>query len=147
MLNRRVSHIAALALTLSVAPLLLGCGGDEDNGNGGTGPSASAFVGTWSATSFIVDGNDVVTTGTSITFTFTESTYSFTIGNDIGSIFCDPGILACGDNGDIASTETTITFDPGTSEAETINYAVVGDLLTISATIDGLPVTAAFQKQ
>lgn len=145
MLNRRVSRIATLAITLSVTPFLLGCG--DDNENGGTGPGASEFVGTWAATSFIVDGNDIVAAGTAVTFTLTETTYSSSVANDTNSFFCDPGILACGDNGDLSSTETTLTFDPGTSDAATLNYAVAGDVLSISGTIDGSALTAAFQKQ
>ena len=148
MLKRRLYNFAALALVLCVTPLLLGCPGDdpENGGNGGTGPNASAFVGSWSATTFVADGTDIVAAGTSITFDFTETTYSFSVTGDTSEFFCDTGVTSCGDGGDISSAATTITFDPGTEDEVTLTYNVTGDVLTISGTIDGETLTATLQR-
>jgi len=134
-----------LALTLSVAPLLLGCSSD-DEGNGGTGPNASDFVGTWNATDFVADGTDLVAAGVTIAFTFTETTYAFAVTNDTNSVLCDPGVTTCGEGGSLASTETTITFDPGSSDQVTFTYNVTGTVMTVSGTVDGTVITATFQE-
>jgi hypothetical protein len=146
MLKRRFTNFAVLALTLSVTPFLLGCSSD-DEGNGGTGPGeASDFVGSWNATSFVADGTDLVAGGTSIAFSFTETTYSFNVANDTNGVLCDPGLLACADSGDLGSTATTLTFDPGTADAVTFAYAVNGDVLTVSGTVEGSSIGASFSK-
>lgn len=145
MLRRRFHTLAVLALTLSATPVLLGCGSD-DEGNGGTGPNVSAFVGSWSALTFEVDGTDIVAGGTTITFTFTETTYSFAVTNDTNSVLCDPGVTSCGDSGDLGSTSSSIIFDPGTVDEVTFSFNITGDILTVSGTVEGSPVTATFQK-
>jgi len=143
MMTRRFRNFAVLALTLSVTPLLLGCGEDDPpTGGGGT----SDFVGSWVANGFVVDGTDIVAGGMTISFTFTETTYSFNVTGDTDEFFCDAGDTACGDNGDLGSTATTLTFDPGTPDATTLSYAVNGDVLTVSGTIDGSVIGASFSK-
>ena len=143
MLKHRFHHFTVLALTLATASMLLGCGNGDENG---TGPNVSALVGSWSATSFIADGTDIVAAGTTITFTFTETTYSFSVTGDTSGFFCDPGVSSCGENGDIGSTSSSITFDPGTADEVTLTYNVTGDVLTVSGTVDGVTLTATFQK-
>jgi len=145
MLKRGFTNFAVLALTLSVTPLLLGCGSDEE-GNGGTGPNVSAFVGSWSATVFVVDGTDVVAGGTAITFTFTETTYSSSVTGDTTGFFCDPGVTSCGDSGDLDSTSGSLIFDPGTGDEVSLTFNITGDVLTVSGTVDGTTISATFQK-
>ena len=146
MLTLRARRVLTLVLSLSVTPFLLGCNGDDEGGNG-TGPGSSDFVGSWNATSFVAGGTDIVAGGTGVTFTFTETTYAFSVTNDANSFFCDTGVLSCGEGGDLSSTETTLTFDPGTVDEVTLNYDVTGDVMTIAGTVDGSPITATFQKQ
>lgn len=142
MLKRRFHNFAALALTLSVTPLLIGCGDDDPTGGGG----ASAFVGSWNATTFVVDGTDIVAGGTTISFSFTENTYTFAVTGDTNSVLCDSGVTSCGEGGDLGSTATSIIFDPGSSDEVTFTFNVSGDVLTVSGTIEGSTVTATFQK-
>jgi hypothetical protein len=145
MLKRQFHNFAVLALTLSVTPFILGCGSDEE-GNGGTGPEVSDFVGDWNATSFVVDKTDLVADGTSIIFSFTATTYSFVIANDANGVLCDSGPTSCGESGDLSSTETTFTFDPGTNDEVTFSYNVTGDTMTVSGAVDGTAISATFQK-
>ena len=142
MLKSRFHQVLPLALALSVAPVLVGCGGDEE----GTGPNVSEFVGTWSATSFVADGTDIVAGGTTITFTFTETTYSFAVTGDTNNFFCDPGVTVCGDNGDLGSTSGSLIFDPGTADEVSLSFDITGDVLTVSGTVDGISLSATFQK-
>jgi len=87
-----------------------------------------------------------VAAGVTIAFTFTETTYAFAVTNDTNSVLCDPGVTTCGEGGSLASTETTITFDPGSSDQVTFTYNVTGTVMTVSGTVDGTVITATFQE-
>ena len=132
--------LSAVILSLAAAGGVAGCGTDEDSGAG------SAVVGTWDATSFTVAGTDLIAANMTISFTFTSSdTYSFSVTNDQGG-FCDVG-STCTDGGVYTATATVITLDPGTTDATALNYTISGNTMTVTATIDGISITATFDKR
>jgi hypothetical protein len=137
--------VSTMLLSLAVAWGVSGCGSDD---NGGTGPGVnSAVVGTWNATSFVPQGSgDLIAQGMSLSFTFAASgDYTFTITNDQGGL-CD-GAANCSDGGSYTASGTQITLDPGTVDVAILNYTIVGNTMTITATIDGVAITASFTKQ
>ena len=90
-------------------------------------------------------GQDVIAQGMTLTITLTATgTYTLVVTADlIGS--CDPG-PNCTQTGAYTSTATTITVDPGTVDEVTLNYTIQGTTLTLTGSIDAIPVTIVFTK-
>lgn len=146
----RRGYVGALFALVGLLPVIAGCS-DSNNGSGGSGgggtgpPAVPALVGSWLSTSLVAGGVDASTQGMTLNFTFTNtSQYSMAVTGDLLG-FCTPG-PNCTDNGDFSSTSTQLTFDPGTVDATTLNYAIVGTVLTVLGTIDGTSVTFTFTK-
>lgn len=135
--------VSATLLSLAVAWGVSGCGSDSDNTRPGVN---SAVVGTWNATSFILQGNDLIAQGMSLSFTFAASgDYTFTVTNDQGGL-CE-GAANCSDGGPYDASATQITLDPGTQDVTILNYTIVGNTMSVTATIDRTALTATFTKQ
>ena len=135
--------VSATLLSLAVAWGVSGCGSDSDN----TGPGVNnAVVGTWNATSFVLQGNDLIAQGMSLSFTFAASgDYTFTVTNDQGGL-CD-GAANCSDGGPYNASGTQVTLDPATIDEAILNYTIAGNTMSVTATIDGMALTATFTKQ
>lgn len=130
---------SAYVLLTAFIPLTIGCGDGVEPPPG--------LVGTWDATSLVVDGFDLMDDGMTLSFTFTSGgEYSYVVTGDLLD-FCNPGQSACSDGGDIEATGSQITFDPGTIDEETFSYSIVGTTLTVSATIDGSTFMFTFEKR
>ncbi len=137
-LRRRTIHTAVLSLALGWA--IAGCSSDE------TGPEINpAVVGTWNATSFVVQGGgDLIGQGMTMSFAFAgDGTYLFTFTNDQGGL-CDVG-PDCTDSGSYTATDTQIVLDPDTDQ-QIFNYTISGTTVTVNADIDGSPVTIVMDK-
>ena len=130
---------------------LTGCGNDVNPASSGAN-EGSELAGSWQATSFLADGNDVIGMGMSVAFTFTVSgsstlrgvagTFAVTITNDIMDI-CD-GASSCTPTGTFEVANGLIVFDPGTQDELVWEYSVTGQTLFMSATTEGtiLQITA-----
>jgi len=135
--------VSAVVLSLAVGWGVAGCSSDDPTDPGAG--AGSAVVGSWRASSFIADGNDLIAAGMSFVFTFDASGgYVTDIKNDQGGL-CEVG-SDCLDTGDYTATATTITLDPGTTDAVVLNYTISGTTMTVTATIDGMPVTVTLNK-
>ena len=148
MLERRFRTFLTALVVVTAVPTMLACNGDEE-GNGGNGPNgpgeAPAFVGSWDAATFVVNGVDLIAGGTFANFFFTEDSYNVAATDDTSGILCDPG-PNCNESGDLSYTATTMTFDPGEAESVTLNWEVNGDVLTITGSIEGNTLTATLDK-
>ncbi len=132
----------ALIVALAIVAVTPGC--DDDNGEL-TGPAAE-LVGSWTATSFVVGGIDLVAGGLSVTFNLADDgTYSSTVSGDAVGVFCDQA-ANCTESGNFEATSSSITFDPGTEDEITLSYSIDGDTLTVSGTSDGETISATFQR-
>lgn len=121
-----------------------GCNGE------GTEPDINeAFVGDWFVSSFVVDGVDLVSepgSNLSVSFGFySDGSYQLIVGGDTSGLLCDLA-LSCQEQGDFSFSGNAITLDPGTADALTLQYSVVGDVLTLSGTLDGTAFTATFAR-
>ncbi len=106
----------------------------------------AGLVGTWNATSIVAGGVDYQAEGMTLSFTFfDDGEYSLTVTGDLLE-FCDAG-TDCSDGGDFTTTASQITFDPGTTDEETLSWTIAGDMLTVSGTIDGSAISFTFQRQ
>jgi hypothetical protein len=129
----------ALIMSASLVPVVIGCS------DGAVEPPAG-LVGTWNATSLVVDGVNLMDEGMTLSFTFSnDSEYSYSVTNDALD-FCDL-VANCSDSGDFSATGSQITFDPGTVDAETFSWSIVGSTLTVTATIEGSLFTFTFERQ
>ena len=145
--SRRSFRGAIMALALGWA--VTGCSSTEPSGGGGGGGGGgnSAVVGTWNATSFVDTGSafDLVGAGMSLTMTLTSGgTYTLSITNDQG--LCDVGQTSCSETGSYTATGSQINFDDG-GGGFTMNYAIIGNEMSVSGTIDGQSFTGMFVKQ
>jgi hypothetical protein len=138
----RVSKFAAVIVALASLPLLAACGDDEPTGGNG-----NALLGSWTVTSFMIEGIGDVIAGSDLQliFTFTASTYTIVVANDDSGFFCDTG-TTCTLPGDYTTTGNTITFDPGTSDEEDFTYFVTGDTLRMTGGIDGSTVDVTLRR-
>jgi hypothetical protein len=136
----RAVRLAVLGSAIGLLPLVSACSSDDSNG-----PAADPIVGTWHATSFDVGGEDVIAAGMVMTLTVnSDGTYSLFFNNDlIGS--CN-GTSSCTQTGDYSKTSSQLTFDAGTADETTLNYAISGNSMTLTGTIDGTPVTLILHK-
>ncbi len=135
------TSFARVASLLVIFAFAAACGSDSN------GPNASALVGTWSVTSFAVQGQgDLIQQGTSITITLqSNDNYSIEITNDVAGL-CDTG-TDCTLTGPYSSTSTTLTLDPGTMDDTAFDWSRSGTTLTLTGDIDGTAVTIIMQKQ
>ena len=139
--RRRTIHRAVLALAL--ASVAAGCSSDEGSTAPGVDP---AVVGTWNATSFVVGPDDLIALGMGMSFVFNSNgTYTLNFTNDQGGL-CDPGEVNCSDSGNYTASDTQIIIDPGTVDSATLNYTISGSTMTVTATIDGDPITVVLNK-
>ncbi len=142
---RHANRLVALFVALAFVPLTAGCGGDDGEPTGGNG-QADPLLGTWTATSFVVDGLDIIAGGTSASLSFfSGGSYSFSVTNDDSGFLCE-GPFNCIDFGDFTSTSSTIVLEPGTVDEISLNYTLSGTTLTLSGSIEGRSVSATFQK-
>ena len=133
--------LAGFCVTATLAPALSGCGSD---GGGGTGPN-TALHASWNATSFVGQNTDFIALGMTLVMTLAPAgTYTFDFTNDMINA-CNPG-PDCTQTGTYSSTATTVTFDPGTADQTVFNYTIVGTTLTVTGTIDLIPVTITLEK-
>ena len=148
MLERRLRALLATLVVVTAVPAMLACNGDEEE-NGGNGPNgpgeAPAFVGSWDAATFVVNGVDLIAGGMFAHFFFTEDTYDVAANDDTTGFLCDPG-PNCNESGDLAYTATTMTFDPGEEGSVTLNWEVNGDVLTITGSVEGNSLNATLNK-
>jgi hypothetical protein len=134
----RAIRRAVLIVVAGVIPVVIGCDGTTE--------PPPEFVGTWDATSLLVDGFDLMGEGMTLTFTFTSGgQYSYTVVNDLLD-YCDPG-PNCTDSGDFTVSGNRITFDPDTAWEETYTYTLTGTTLTVTASFGGSTFTFTFEKQ
>ena len=129
-----------------VLPMLLfalACGSDPADPD-----IDEAFVGNWFATSFVIDGEELVTPagGLSVSFGFfSDGSYQFIVGGDENFYFCNV-TPSCVDDGDFSFTGSVITLDPGTVDELGLQYSVSADTLTVSGNLDGVPFSAVFER-
>ncbi len=137
-LHRRTLCTAVLSLALG--------GGITACSSNPTDPEINAaVVGTWNATSFLAEDSDLILQGMTMSLGLTnDGTYSFNFTNDQGGL-CDVG-SACTESGDYATTDSQIVFDPDTDDEQTFNYSISGTTMTITADLDGTPVTIVLNK-
>lgn len=134
----RTFRRSTLIVFAAVVPLVVGCDGTTE--------PPPEFVGTWDATSLLVNGFDLMGEGMTLTFTFTSGgEYSYTVTNDQLD-YCDPG-PNCSDSGEFVVTGNQITFDPDTVWEETYSYTLTGSTLTVTATFAGATFTFTFEKR
>lgn len=136
---RRTSIGLGLVLALAIA-----CGGDSS-----TQPDIDeAFIGNWDATSFVVDGVELITPQVTFNMSlglFSDGSYQLIVGGDETGLFCD-GTASCNIPGDYSFTGSVLTFDPGTVDELSFSYSVSGDILTVSGTVEGFPFSATFER-
>ena len=136
--------VRLLASTIVVMALALsGACGDDD----GTGTNENGLVGSWRATSLVVDGVEMLA-GTSLSMTMTiraDDTYTISASGDTDGVFCE-GTTSCTESGTYIHTSTTFTLcDPGCDEAG--DYTISGDTLTYHIVEDdGTEVTVTFVR-
>ena len=125
-----------------LALLALAACSDDD---GGTGPAASALHGTWNSTSLVANGMDAANLGMAMSFTFNSNdTYSFSVTQD--ELDLCGGATDCSDSGTYSATGTTLTFDPGSSDATTLSWSVSGDTLSVTGMVDGVNLSFTFVR-
>jgi hypothetical protein len=137
----RVSGYAALLVTLAIVPLTFTCAGEE-----GLGPEADPLIGNWDATTFVVDGSDLIADGAAIFFSFfDDGGYFFSVNNETSGLLCE-GVASCTDEGDFDVVGGTIVFDPGTVDEVSLSFTISGNTLTVSGSIVGFSLSATFVR-
>ena len=124
---QRALRLAASTVALVTLPLVVGCGDDD-----GTGTNGNGLVGSWRATSILIDDVEIlVGTSLSITMTFrSDGTTSQSVSGDTDHWFCDT-TTSCTENNTYTHTSTTVTIcDPGCDEP--FIYTISGDTLTMT---------------
>jgi len=134
------ASIRALALLLTVAPMLSACGGDS------TSPGRATLTGRWNAEHVTAFGTDFIATGMAMSVTLAEGgTYILDITNDqVG--FCEPG-PDCQPTGTYSHTDTQITFNPDEESEITFTYTITGSTMSFKGTIGQVPVSLTFRKE
>ena len=108
-----------------------------------------SLVGTWTLTSFTLDGVEVDFGETNFEFTFmSDGTFTESVTGDTGGSFCDTG-PNCTDDGRYIQTDVNLLIcDPGCDEI--LDYAISGDTLSFSLTDladeEETPFTATFVR-
>lgn len=129
--TRRAGTLLLIHLAVALtATSLVACSDDDPSGPG------AGLAGTWNATSFVVQGQDLIVLGMGITLALNSSnTFVLTVTGDLTGV-CG-GASSCTENGSYSSTATQITLNPGTEDEVTFNYALLGQTLTLTGSIDG----------
>jgi hypothetical protein len=137
---RDVRRAVSGALVL-LLPALVSCSSDDDDPAGPGDP----ILGTWNATSFQAGTDDFIAQGMDLSIALSaDDTYTLTVANDlIGA--CEPD-LSCSQTGSYAATSTQLTIDPGTADAVSFSYAIQGNTMTLTGSIDGIPVTIVLTR-
>jgi hypothetical protein len=142
---------SALSWRRALAPLLLfwvvtpGCDSSTD-------PDIDeAFIGDWSAESFVIDGVEMIVPGPGAVFNFSvglydDASYQLIVSGDPTGFFCG-GPPGCNASGDYDYTGSTLIFDPGTADEVRVQYAVVGNEMTVSGSAEGTPFTGVLRKR
>lgn len=107
-----------------------------------------AFIGSWITTSVIVDGEELVSPESPFYVNvglWDDASYSLIVRGDESGLFCD-GSASCNEDGDYSYSGSTITFDPGTEDALSVQYSVDGDVLSLSGSIDGTTFSALLER-
>lgn len=147
-MKNRIALALALALVSVTLLATVGCGGDSSSPTAPPPPPTSPILGQWASTSFVVDGVDQVPNGFDLALDlFADARYDLFAQNDDLGIICEGGATTCSPFGEFTLSGDQITFDPGEPEELTLSYAVNGDQLTLSGTIDGTSVTATFARR
>lgn len=141
-LHPRRSSIFFALVAFAVA--LSACS-DDDN-PAGPGGNQDAYVGTWTATSFVVSGMDLIDLGMGLQATLTTSSYSLTVTDDVVGICEGSGSTDCTETGTLSGSGSQVTFDPGTADEVVFDYTIVGSNMTFTGAIDGEPVSITFHK-
>jgi len=138
---RSLALITQLCLA-GMVPLAAGC---NDDNNEAAGPDANLpVVGTWTATSLMVNGEDLVAKGMIMNVTFDDSgVYVFHVVGDLLGLCGDD--TECNITGDWTGTDNEVTLNPGETPT-TIDYVTSGDTLTMTGTLAEQPTTIVFQK-
>ncbi len=108
----------------------------------------AAFIGNWIATSFIVDGTELMGQASEFSASFgffSDGSYQMLVGGDTGGLLC-PSAPSCAEDGDFSHTGSSITLDPGTPDQMSFQWSVSGNELTVSGTLEGSPFTAVFER-
>jgi hypothetical protein len=133
----RSIHYSTFFVLAALTPTFIACGDSFE--------PVPELLGSWNATSLVVDGFDLMGDGMTLRFTFSDDGgYTYTVAGDQLD-FCDPG-PNCSDGGDYTATTSQVTFDPGTDDEETYSYTIAGNTLVITATFGGSPLTFTFQR-
>ena len=139
----RMRHASRAAVVLALAAAVVtiqGCNDAEDP----TAPVPSALLGSWVATSVMVQGTDLVTQGMVLSFHFSaDGEYSYLVTGDLLDL-CDQG-SDCSDWGEFTASSTQITFDPG-SGAQIMTYSISGDVMTMTGSMGGTSIQATFER-
>lgn len=151
------SRLSRRAFPGLVAGLLtiVSCGGDN---NPMSTQDGTALAGNWVATTFSVDGTDLVAQGTSLTLTLTldstarlavgTGTWSLVVLNDVNGVLCD-GLKSCNPSGVLSvDSDTEMTFDPATADSVTFTYTLSNgnNTLGVDAMLGGQVLTASFNR-
>jgi hypothetical protein len=137
---REVRRAASGALVV-LLPVLVSCSSDDDDPAGLSDP----LVGTWNATSFVAGTDDVIALGMDLSIAFSAAdTYTLTVTNDL--IEARDGAADCTQTGSYAATSTQLTIDPGTVDSITFGYTIQGNTLTLTGSMDGIPVTVVLTR-
>lgn len=139
MFARRLFPLAAARLAVAAFALTAACSDDD-----GTDPS-SLLVGTWNVTSFSALGQDFILAGMTMTITLSSAgSYTINITNDQIDA-CDPG-PNCTQTGQYDATDSQLTINTGTVDATTFTYEIDGDNLTLTGSIDEIPVVIELER-
>jgi hypothetical protein len=129
------------ALTLALVPLAAqGCSDNDP------AAPAATIVGTWQASSFEALGTDFIEDGMTLRATFQSSnTYSFVVTGDMVGI-CPEEETECTDAGNYSATATQVTIDPGLEDEVTFTYALQGNTMTWTGSIEENPASLTFTR-
>jgi hypothetical protein len=132
-MRRAVQGLGALAV-VGLFVWLAACGSSP------TGPKNVSLKGNYTLTQFVLGGNDLssISSGT-LDLTDTDYALNMMMGD---SAIVENGTYVATDSGTFSETPSN-PLEPQLSGT----YTNVNNLLTITATVGGIPVTQAWQKQ
>ena len=108
----------------------------------------SPLVGSWAASSVLVNGVDQVPVGLTLDLFFDEfGTYDIFAGGDSAGLVCDDGQPTCQVTGDYILDSGNLVLDPATPDQITLDYTIGVDRLVLVGVLDGEAVTATFERR
>jgi hypothetical protein len=110
---------------------------------------AEPFLGNWSVESFVIDGVEQVLPGGGFNLSiglFDDASYQLIVSGDPTGFFCG-GPPGCNASGDYDYTGSTLIFDPGTPDEFRVQYAVVGNEMTLTGSVEGTPFTGVLRRR